>query len=473
MKRKKTHLLVLGGGPGGYTAAFYAADRGLEVTLVDDLPRLGGVCMNHGCIPSKALLQTTAYLEAMDKLKDRGIHFDKPRLNLRDLNEWKDQVVVKLGRGLESLAKSRSVKVVRGRGTFEDVNLLRVEQEEGQQYYEFEQAIIATGSRPALPGPMDIGNPRVLTSREALEVESVPERMLVVGGGYIGLELGTVYARLGSEVTVVEATAGLLPGVDRDLVRPLGKAMESIFNEVRLETSVEHLSTSGEQVEAAFSKDDSSDSGLFDRVLVAIGRQPNTAALGLEDAGVGTDGKGFIKVDEQGRTGNGQVWAIGDCCRNPMLAHKAAKEARVAVRSILGERASAADFRVPAIVFTDPAVAWAGLTEAEAAEQDIRFETASFSWKASGRALSHGRTDGLTKLVVDPESKRLLGVGVCGYGAAELIAEGTLALEMGASVRDLAELIHPHPTLSETYQEAAEQFYGTATHQVARKADQP
>ena len=465
MKKKKTELLVIGGGPGGYTAAFYAADRGMQVTLVDALPRLGGICMNFGCIPSKALLQTSAVLEMPDSFKKRGIHFDKPRVNLKELNAWKDGIVEQLGNGLDSLAKKRDVRFIQGKATFSEERLVRVETEDGQQFYEFDHVIIATGSRASLPEVFDIGNPRVMTSREALEVDSIPEKLLVVGGGYIGLELGTVYARLGSEVTLFEALDSLLPGTDSDLVKPLQERIGALFTRLETGAEVESLATRGEQVEVGYAIGEEAETALFDKVLVAIGRQPNTVGLGLKEAGVETNEDGFIKVDEEGRTTNEAAYAIGDVCRQPMLAHKAAREGRSAVEAILGEAASAVDFVVPAIVFTDPEIAWCGLSESEAEEKGIEVEVSRFSWKASGRALANDRTDGLTKLVVDARSEQLLGVGLCGHGAAELIAEATVAIEMGAAVKDLEEIIHPHPTLSETLKEAAENFYGTATHQ--------
>jgi dihydrolipoamide dehydrogenase len=465
MDQQDTELMIIGGGPGGYTAAFYAADRGMKVTLVDRFERLGGICMNHGCIPSKALIQTTAFLEQSSSLKKRGIHYDDPRINLKELNDWKNSVVSRLGGGLESLAKSRGIKVIHGKASFEEADMIRVETEDGQTYWKFQHAIVATGSKAALPEVFDLGNPRIMTSREALEVDSIPEKLVVVGGGYIGLELGTVYARMGSEVTLIEALDSLLPGVDEDLVKPVFSRVKNLFSKVELSAEVKQLATRGEQIEVTYSKGDEETTGLFDKVLVAIGRKPETEELGISEIGLDTDNNGFISVDEQGRTSLDKVYAIGDVCREPMLAHKATKEARVAVDAIFGEASSATDFVIPAIVFTDPEVAWCGLTETEAESSGIDIKVSTFSWKASGRALTHERTDGLTKLVVDATSERLLGVGLCGHGAAELIAEGTVALELGASVRDLAELIHPHPTLSETYKEAAEAFYGTATHQ--------
>ena len=466
----KTELVVVGAGPGGYAAAFYAADLGKKVILVEQDKRLGGVCLNRGCIPSKALLHATELIAETHDSAARGITFAPPQLDLAKLRAWKESILTKLSQGVTGLAQRRGVQVMYGRGYFEDSRTLRVETEAGQQFVQFEKAIIAVGSKPALPKAFDLGNPRIMTSTEALEVEDVPAELLVIGAGYIGMELGTVYARLGSRVTVVEALDSILAGADADLARPVLKFAEKAFKQLRVKTKVAKLSTAGKQIKAVL--DDGSGAPkeeLYDRVLVSVGRVPNAADLGLENTKVERDDKGFIKVNSRLETTDPAISAIGDIAGGVLLAHKAHKEARVAVEAICGESSVWESIIVPAVVFTDPEVAWAGLTEAEAAAQGRKVEIVKFPWGASGRALTFDRIDGLTKLIVEPETERILGVGIVGHGAGELIAEGTLAIEMGATVRDLAETVHPHPTLSETLMEAAELYYGHATHAYIRK----
>jgi dihydrolipoamide dehydrogenase len=385
------------------------------------------------------------------------------------MRAWKDAVVGKLASGITTLARQRNVQVIRGRGYFEDSTTLRVETAEGQQFLRFAHAIIAVGSRPALPGAFDLGNPRVMTSDQALEVEEIPENLLVVGGGYIGMELGTVYASLGSRVVLAEALAGILTGADPDLVRPVMRSASRIFAEIRLSARVAEMSTKGKHIRVVTEHEGKTLDELYDRVLVAVGRAPNCDDLGLENTRVERDERGYIRVDEQMRTAESSLYAIGDVAGGVMLAHKATREGRVAVEAIAGERSTAGGMIIPAVVFTDPEVAWCGLTEAEAKAKDIPVAIARFPWGASGRALSFDRVDGLTKLVIDPATERILGVGVAGAGAGELIAEGVLAIEMGATAKDLAESIHPHPTLSETLMEAAEVFYGQSTHVFSRK----
>ncbi len=466
----KTEIVVVGAGPGGYAAAFYAADLGKKVILVERDKRLGGVCLNRGCIPSKALLHATELLAEAHDSAARGITFAPPQIDLAKFRAWKESILTKLGAGIAGLAQRRGVQVMNGRGYFEGSNMLRVETEAGQQFVQFEKAIIAVGSKPALPKAFDLGNPRVMTSTEALELEDIPAELLVIGGGYIGMELGTVYARLGSRVTVIEALDSILAGADPDLAKPVVKFAEKAFKQIRVKTKVAKMATAGKQIKV--SVDDGSGAlkeELYDRVLVSVGRVANSADLGLENTKVERDEKGFIKVNNRLETADPAISAIGDIAGGVLLAHKAHKEARVAVEAICGEASVWENIVVPAVVFTDPEVAWAGLTEAEAAAKGQKVEVVKFPWGASGRALTFDRIDGLTKLIIDPESERILGVGIVGHGAGELIAEGTLAIEMGATARDLAETVHPHPTLSETMMEAAELFFGHATHAYIRK----
>lgn len=468
----KTEIVVIGAGPGGYAAAFYAADLGKKVILVEQDKKLGGVCLNRGCIPSKALLHATHALVHARESEHRGISFGKPTIDLAKLREWKDSVLGKLSGGVAQLAKMRGVEIWHGRGYFEGSNLLRVETPEGQKFITYDQAILSVGSKSALPKAWDLGNPRVMTSRQALEVEDIPENLLVVGGGYIGMELGTVYATLGSKVTLVEALDGILLGADPDLARPVVNYASKNFKEVRLKTKVGKMSTVGKQIKVEFEIDGKKVEELYDRVLVAVGRTPNTLDLGLENTKVQRDERGFIKVNGKQQTDDPAIYAIGDVAGGIMLAHKASREARVAIEVIMGEDTEFGDVVIPAVVFTDPEIAWCGLTEAEAKQKGIEVSVAKFPWAASGRALSFDRTDGLTKLIIDPKTERILGVGIVGAGAGELIAEGVLAVEMGATAKDLALSVHPHPTLSETLMEAAEVFYGHATHTFARKKPQ-
>ncbi len=469
----KTDVVVLGAGPGGYAAAFYAADKGKKVILVEKEKRLGGVCLNRGCIPSKALLYATNILNESKESAHRGITFGEPKVELDKLRAWKDSVVQKLSGGIAMIASKRGVDVMIGRGYFEDSQTIRVETEAGQRFVQFEQAIVAVGSKPAMPKAFDLGNPRIMTSTEALEIEEIPRDLLVVGGGYIGMELGTVYATLGSKVVVVEALDSILAGADPDLVRPVAKYAEKAFKQVRVKTKVAKMATAGKQIKVTIDAEGTLTDELYDRVLVSVGRVPNFADLGLENTKVERDEKGFIKVNERQQTSDPAIYAIGDIAGGVMLAHKAAKEARIAVEVIAGEESAFDQVIIPAVVFTDPEVAWCGLTEAEAKAKGRAVEVAKFPWGASGRALTYDRTDGLTKLVIDPETERILGVGMVGHGAGELIGEGVVAVEMGATVRDLAESVHPHPTLSETIMEAAEVFFGHSSHTYVRKRTEP
>ena len=465
----KTEIVIVGAGPGGYAAAFYAADKGKRVVLVEREKRLGGVCLNRGCIPSKALLHATEMISEARESAHRGITFSQPTIDLQKLRAWKESILQKLSQGITQLAHKRGVEVLYGRGYFEGSNSLRVETEAGQQFIEYEKAIVAVGSKSALPKAFDLGNPRVMTSREALEIEDIPEELLVVGGGYIGMELGTVYAKLGSKVVVVEALDTILSGADADLIRPVMNFARKAFKEVRLKTKVAKMATSGKQIKVTIDDGGGTKDELYDRVLVSVGRVPNCSDLGLENTKVELDEKGFIKVNEQQQTADPSIMAIGDIAGGVLLAHKASKEARIAVEVLTGEESAFHQIVIPAVVFTDPELAWCGLTEADAKAKGVAIETAKFPWGASGRALTLDHPDGLTKLIVDPETERILGVGIVGHRAGELISEGVLAVEMGATVRDLAECVHPHPTLSETLMEAAEVFYGQATHTFMRK----
>lgn len=469
METIKTEIVVVGAGPGGYAAAFYAADLGKKVILVEREPKLGGVCLNRGCIPSKALLHATKMISEARESAHRGITFEAPSINLDKLREWKNSILEKLAGGIVQLAKARGVQVMYGRGHFEDSQKLRVETEEGQKLVEYDKAIIAVGSRPAMPKIFDLGNPRVMTSTEALEIEDIPEELLVIGGGYIGMELGTVYSTLGSRVTVIEALDTILAGADPDLVRPVVKYAEKNFKEVRYKTKVVKMATKGKKILVVSEKDGQQTEELYDRVLVSVGRVPNNKDMGLETTKVELDERGFIKVDETMKTTDPHIYAIGDIAGGVMLAHKASREARIAVENIAGEGAVNKDIIIPAVVFTEPEVAWAGITEAEAKARGLQVNVAKFPWTASGRALTFDRTDGLTKLILEPDTDRILGVGIVGHGAGELIGEGVVAIEMGANARDLALCVHPHPTVSETIMEAAESIYGHATHIYSRK----
>ncbi len=449
---REVDVVVIGGGPGGYSAAFRCAELGLETIVVDAGKRLGGACLYEGCIPSKALLHVAAVLGEAERAKEYGVDFGDPRLSLDALRKWKsERVVGKLARGLAGVARSKNVEVVGGHAVFEDSRGIRVEGEEPQKI-RFTHAVIATGSVPSRPTGLDVSSERVMDSTAALEVPDVPERLLVIGGGYIGLELGQVYGALGSRVTLVEMTDGLLPGVDRDLVQPLARRCERLFAEIRLGTAVAGLQESSAGVEVRLGES----AATFDRVLVAVGRRAHTDGLGLETTRARPDGRGVLAVDERGRTADAAIWAVGDVTGEPMLAHRAMRQGKVVAEAIAGRPAAFDNVAVPAVVFTDPEVAWCGLTEAEAQRTGREVKIAKFQWAASGRAATLGRADGLTKLVVDPESGRVLGVGIVGPGAGELIAEGTLAVEAALTAEDLAATIHTHPTLSESLMEAAE-----------------
>jgi dihydrolipoamide dehydrogenase len=461
-----TQLVVIGAGPGGYAAAFYAADRGMKVTLVDPEKNPGGVCVYRGCIPSKALLHVADVITEAAHAKDFGIEFQKPAIDLDKLRDFKNKVVGTLTAGAGQIRNLRKIQHLQGMASFRDARTLDIELIDGKkETLTFEHCIIATGSRPATVPGLSVESPRVMDSTGALELPEIPGSLLVVGGGYIGLELGSVYAALGTRVTVVEMTAGLLPGADRDLVAILAKRIGTICDAVWLNTRVTGMKAVKDGITVTFDGEGKSGDQTFDRVLVSVGRKPNSAIPGLDKTAVQVDKRGFIVVDKSRRTAEPSIYAIGDVAGEPMLAHKASHEGRAAVDAIAGDRnVEFAPAAIPAVVFTDPEIAWAGLTETEAAAQGLKVAIAKFPWAASGRAISIGRTDGITKLIIHPETERVLGVGICGPGAGELIAEGVLAIEMGATAKDLALTIHPHPTLSETVMESAEVFFGHATH---------
>jgi dihydrolipoamide dehydrogenase len=449
---REVDVAVIGGGPGGYSAAFRCAELGLETVVVDTGKRLGGACLFEGCIPSKALLHVAAVLGEADRAKEFGVDFGEPRISLDPLRKWKsERVIGKLARGLTSVARGKNVEVVGGRAVFEDARKLRVQGDEPQAI-RFKHVIVATGSQPApLPG-LTLVSDRILDSTAALELPEIPARLLVIGGGYIGLELGQVYAALGSQVTLVEMTDGLLPGVDRDLVQPLARRCEKTFASIHLGTRVSDLREVGDTIQARVGEQ----TAAFDRVLVAVGRRPETAGLGLETTRARLTERGFIEVDERGRTADPHVWAVGDATGEPMLAHRAMRQGKVVAEAIAGRPVAFDNVVIPAVVFTDPEIAWCGLTETAAAAAGQTVKVARFSWAASGRAATLGRSDGATKLLIDPDRGRVLGVGIVGPGAGELIAEGALAVETAMLAEDLALTIHAHPTLSETLMEAAE-----------------
>jgi dihydrolipoamide dehydrogenase len=460
------NIAVVGGGPGGYAAAFLAADLGMTVTLIDPELNPGGVCLYRGCIPSKALLHVAKLLEESQQAKNWGIDFAAPKIDLLRLRSWKESVVKKLTGGLGQLSKQRKVHYVQGRAAFENSTTLRVTKADGsEESLTFDRIILATGSRPAVVPTLKLDTPRMMDSTGALNLEDIPGSMLVVGGGYIGLELGSVYAALGTRVTVVEMLPGLLPGADRDLVLPLYKRLEKMFDGILLNTTVASVKDEGTGIRATFEGADVKESKkVFDRVLVSVGRKPNSEIPGLEKTHVQVGQRGFIQVNKQLQTDDPSIYAIGDLVGEPMLAHKASHEGRVAVEAIAGHKVAFEPNAIPAVVFTDPEVAWCGLTETQAQKESREIKVAKFPWAASGRAVTIDRPEGLSKLLFDPQTERVLGVGIVGAGAGEMIAEGVLAIEMGALASDVALTIHPHPTLSETIMESAEVFFGTSTH---------
>lgn len=467
MADESTHveLVVLGGGPGGYPAAFDAADHGMKVVLIDQDSRPGGVCLNRGCIPSKALLHIAKLIHEAEESKAWGITFSKPEIDLDQVRSFKDSVVGKLTGGIRQLCDARGVELIQARGEFVDSSTLKLTKPDGStSRMTFDKCIVAVGSRPAFPKFLDIGDERVMDSTGALNLPEIPERFLVIGGGYIGLEMGSVYSALGSQVTVVEMADDILLGADRDLVRPLRKRLEGQFAAIHTGTKLNSLKATDDGIVAELEGEGVKSPQTFDRILVSVGRIPNGHGIGIENTKAVVTERGFIEVDRNMRTADPKILAIGDVAGEPMLAHKATREAKVAVETLLGEPAEFDNIAIPAVVFTDPEVAWCGLTETQAKERKQEVNVVRFPWAASGRAQTIGRTEGLTKMLIDPATERVLGVGIVGPGAGELIAEGVLAVETAAVARDLAESIHAHPTLSETIMESAEAAFAQATH---------
>jgi dihydrolipoamide dehydrogenase len=458
-------VAVIGGGPGGYAAAFLAADLGMKVTLIDPEVNPGGVCLYRGCIPSKALLHVAKLLEESEQARNWGIEFAAPKIDLNKLRSWKDGVVKKLTGGLGQLSKQRSVQFVSGKAAFVNSTTLKVTKNSGgDESMSFDRIVIATGSRPSAVPSLKLDSPRMMDSTGALDLPDIPKTLLVIGGGYIGLELGSVYATLGTKVTCVEMLSGLLPGADRDLVLPLHKRLEKLFASILLNTTVKSLKEEKNGIRVTFEGADVKEKEqVFERVLMSVGRRPNSEIPGLDKTQVKVNPKGFIEINEQRQTGDPAIYAIGDVAGEPMLAHKAMHEGRTAIEAIAGHKVAFEPAAIPAVVFTDPEIAWAGLTETQAKEQGRAIGIAKFPWAASGRAITLDRPEGLTKLLIDPKTERVLGVGIVGPGAGDLIAEGVLAIEMCALAADVGMTIHPHPTLSETMMEAAEVFYGQAT----------
>ncbi len=463
MANTNQKIAVIGGGPGGYAAAFLAADLGMQVTLIDLEQNPGGVCLYRGCIPSKALLHIAALIEESRHAAAWGVDFGAPKIDLARLRGFKENVVKKLTGGLGQIAKTRKVTYIQGRASFANSNSLKIERTSGgTDTLSFDKIVIATGSRPAVI-PTFPKSLKVWDSTGALNLAEIPKTLLVVGGGYIGLELGSVYAALGTKVSVVEMLPGLLPGADRDLVTPLHKRLTKSFESIMVNTKVASMTEQKDGIKVVFEGDVQQKERTFDAVLVSVGRRPNSDVPGLQNTKVKIGDKGFITVNKQLQTADPSIYAIGDVAGEPMLAHKAMHEGRTAIEHIAGHKVEFAPYAIPAVVFTDPEIAWAGLTESEAEKQGRQVTVSKFPWGASGRATTLDRTEGLTKLIIDPKSERVLGIGMCGPGAGDMIAEGVLAIEMGATAMDLALTIHPHPTLSETIMGAAEVFYGTAT----------
>ncbi len=459
-------LLIIGGGPGGYAAAFRAADLGLDVTMVEMEPRLGGVCLLRGCIPSKSLLYVAELLHDARNADQMGVVFENPGIELDKMREWKDGVIDKLTKGLSHLCKKRNIQLFRAKARFENSNTIRLLDSDAEiSRIQFKNAVIATGSSPIpLPGGEFRKEGRIMSSSGALDLIDIPERLLVVGGGYVGAELGSVYASLGSRVDLVEAGGRLMPGADEELVKILAEALAGIFENIHYNTSVREMEETENEVRVVFEGDVEKKDATYDRVLVAVGRRPNSRDLELGQTGVEVDDKGYIRVDEQMRTADKNIFAIGDVVGGAMLAHKAMYEGKTAAEVIAGKPAAFDARAIPAVVYTFPQLAWCGLMEKEAEQQGIKVKVSRFPWSASGRAASMGLRKGMTKMILDAENSQVLGVGIVGREAGEMIAEGVLAVEMGALAEDVALSVHPHPTLSETESEAAEAFLGSSTH---------
>lgn len=463
-----SQLVVLGGGPGGYAAAFLAADEGMEVTIVESEGKLGGTCLLRGCIPSKALLHVAKVISEAEELTEEwGVEYSSPKIAIDKVRARKEKVISTLTGGLAGLAKKRKVKVIKAKGSFVNSTTIQLEGDDesvpADKTLTFDHCVLATGSIPAMPPAFKIGSDRVVDSTGALELKEIPERMLVIGGGYIGLEMGTVYATLGSKVDVVELASGLLMGADRDLVKPLERRIKPLMENIFLNTKVGSVYEKGDKIEVAFEGPGKFGTEEYDLVLVSVGRAPNTRDIGLENTNVEVIERGFVRVDSKLRTADPHILAIGDVAGEPMLAHKATHEGRIAVEALLGKAVEFDKRAIPAVVFTDPEIAWAGITEEEAKRDGVKYEVAAYPWAASGRAQALGRTDGLTKWLVNPDTEQVIGCGIVGSGAGELIAEAVLAIEMGCHLHDITDAIHPHPTLGETLMNAGEIFFGTAT----------
>ncbi len=469
MSDMHTEVLILGGGPGGYTAAFRAADLGKQVTLVERYPVIGGVCLNVGCIPSKALLHLAHIIHEAEESENHGISFGKPKIDLDKIRSWKESVSKSLNVGLAGLAKQRNITIVQGVGSFESANSMLVEGEKGRQSITFDSAIIAAGSQASQIPVFPNDDPRLWDSTDALNLTEIPKKLLIVGGGIIGLEMATVYHALGSEISVVEFMDQIIPGCDADLVRPLQKRIKKQYKNIWLGTKVDSIKALKSGLKVGFSGDKAPEPETFDAILVAVGRRPNGLKVGAEKAGVEVNEMGFIEVNEQQKTNIDHIYAIGDIVGNPMLAHKAAHEGKVAAEVIAGEKSAFDAMTIPAVAYTDPEITWMGLTEIEAKKQGIEYDKGVFPWAASGRSLSLGRNEGLTKIICEKETGRVLGAGMVGPNAGELIAEAVLALEMGADAEDIGLTIHPHPSLSETFAFASEVVTGSITDLFIKK----
>lgn len=462
-------VAVIGSGPGGYGAAFRAADLGLDVALIDSRPRPGGVCLHEGCIPSKTYLFLAELILDTRRASKMGLRFAEPEIDLPAMNNWRNEVIDTMADGLVSLCSKRSIQLITGSAHFENATTVRLEGSELSRL-KFKHAIIATGSTPIVfPGTTPTTNSRIMSSASALNLQDIPKRLLIIGGGYVGLELGTVYAALGSQVELAELQDRLLPAVDQDLVQPLHRHLSELFHRIHLKTQITHLMETADGVEVHLKTPEGEEHLQFDKVLVAMGRIPVSAGLGLENTGVAVNDRGFIQVDAQQRTAENNIFAVGDVTGGMMLAHTATREGRIAAEVIAGKTSSFDVRAIPAVVYTDPQIAWCGLTEQEAKRKNIQVSVMKFPWKYSGRANTMGATDGLTKILADPENGRILGIGITGRETEGLIAEGVLAIEMGALAEDMALSLHPHPTLSETEAEAAEIFLGSPTHMLPKK----
>jgi dihydrolipoamide dehydrogenase len=462
-------VLVLGGGPGGYSAAFRAADLGKQVVLIERFPVLGGVCLNVGCIPSKALLHAAQVIHEADEFADHGVSFGKPNIDINKIKSWKESITKSLNDGLAGLVKQRKVTLIQGTGKFTSANTVTVETNEGIKTVHFDQAIIAAGSRPTKIPVFPHEDPRLWDSTDALQLTEIPKKLLIVGGGIIGLEMATVYHAMGSEISVVELMDQIIPGCDKDLVTPLARRIKKQYKNIWLETKVNSIEALKEGLKVSFEGKNAPESELFDAVLVAVGRKPNGLLIDAELAGIHVNEQGFISVDKQQRTNVNHIFAIGDIVGNPMLAHKAVHEGKIAAEVIAGHKAQFDALTIPSVAYTDPEIAWMGLTENQAKQQGIEYDKAVFPWVASGRSLCLGRKEGLTKILCDKETGKLLGAGIVGTNAGELISEAVLALEMGADAEDISLTIHPHPTLAETFGFAAEMITGTITDLYIKK----